>query len=179
MAIAESTRHGASRRSLAAQRRRHQRLEGAAAVEFALILPLFSILLLGLIDFGHFFLTMNTITNAAREAARRASVQDTDVLMKSEGIKAANVYLTPAGLAPGGGGVAKNCSVICPVVTVTPPPDLTLTDASVTVEITIPGAFKNITGFSYKVLPGATNPFASMTGLKAVSQMRWELAPNP
>jgi Flp pilus assembly protein TadG len=159
-------------------RRRHERLEGAAAVEFALILPLFSVLLLGLIDFGHFFFTMNTITNAAREAARRASVQTTGALITSEGIEAANQYLAPAGLAKGSVRTPKNCNLICPDIVVTPP-DLAKGDPTVKVEITIAGAFKNITGFSYKVLPGGANPFASMTNLHAVSQMRWELAPNP
>ena len=154
-------------------RRRHRRLEGAAAVEFALILPLFSLLLLGLIDFGHFFFTMNTITHAAREAARRASVQTTTANMISEGTTTANTYLAPARLSQG------NCSLNCPTITITPPVNLAANNAAVTVTIQINGAFQNVTGFTYQVLPGFSSPFASMTNLRAVSQMRWELAPNP
>jgi Flp pilus assembly protein TadG len=161
-----------AKRSRAA-RRRHRKLEGAAAVEFALILPLFSVLLMGLIDFGHFFFTMNTINNAAREAARRASVQTTTGDMITEGTNAANTYLAAAGLS------GANCPMNCPTVTVTPPANTAVWNASVRVTITIPGAYRNITGFSYRVLPGFNSPFSSMTNLQSVSDMRWELAPNP
>jgi Flp pilus assembly pilin Flp len=48
--------------------------EGAAAVEFALLLPLLVMLLFGMIEFGLAFNTRIQATNAAREAARRAVV---------------------------------------------------------------------------------------------------------
>jgi Flp pilus assembly pilin Flp len=48
--------------------------EGAAAVEFALLLPLLVLLLFGMIEFGLAFNTRIQATNAAREAARQAVV---------------------------------------------------------------------------------------------------------
>jgi Flp pilus assembly pilin Flp len=48
--------------------------EGAAAVEFALLLPLLVLLLFGMIEFGFAFNTRIQATNAAREGARRAVV---------------------------------------------------------------------------------------------------------
>ena len=42
---------------------------GAAAVEFALLLPLLMLILLGTIDFGRFGFAAITVTNAARHAA--------------------------------------------------------------------------------------------------------------
>jgi Flp pilus assembly pilin Flp len=48
--------------------------DGAAAVEFALLLPLLVLLLFGFIQFGLAFNTRIQATNAAREAARRAVV---------------------------------------------------------------------------------------------------------
>ncbi len=48
--------------------------DGAAAVEFALLLPLLVLLLFGLIEFGMAFNTRIQATNAAREAARMAVV---------------------------------------------------------------------------------------------------------
>jgi Flp pilus assembly protein TadG len=171
-----AARIATKRRSRSVRERRHRRLEGAAALEFALILPLFSILLLGLIDFGHFFFTMNTVTNAAREAARRASVIEDPTQIDLAAKTAANSYLFAAGLSDGNPG-AKNCKLNCPVVTVQTA-NMALPNATITVTITIPGAFKNVTGFTYKVLPSFNSPFASMTGLNAVSQMRWELAPS-
>jgi Flp pilus assembly pilin Flp len=48
--------------------------DGAAAVEFALLLPLLVLLLFGFIQFGVAFNTRIQATNAAREAARQAVV---------------------------------------------------------------------------------------------------------
>ena len=47
---------------------------GQALVEFALILPIFLILLFGIIDFGRYVYTANSLNNAAREGARIGSV---------------------------------------------------------------------------------------------------------
>jgi hypothetical protein len=43
---------------------------GAAAVEFALILPLFALLLCGIVDFGRYFFIQHTLEFATREGAR-------------------------------------------------------------------------------------------------------------
>jgi len=50
--------------------------QGAAAVEFALILPLLSVLLFGIIEFGILFYNKAMITNASREGARAGIVYD-------------------------------------------------------------------------------------------------------
>ena len=47
---------------------------GQALVEFALVLPIFAIMLFGIIDFGRYVFTANSLNNGAREAARFASV---------------------------------------------------------------------------------------------------------
>jgi Flp pilus assembly pilin Flp len=52
----------------------HSDQDGAAAVEFALLLPLLVLLLFGMIEFGLAFNTRIQATNAAREAARLAVV---------------------------------------------------------------------------------------------------------
>lgn len=49
---------------------------GAAAVEFALLLPLFTALLFGILEFGWYFWTAETTNSAARETARRVVVGD-------------------------------------------------------------------------------------------------------
>lgn len=51
---------------------------GTSLVEFALVLPLFLVLLFGLIDFGRVFHAYLTIDHAGREGARVASVQNED-----------------------------------------------------------------------------------------------------
>jgi Flp pilus assembly protein TadG len=45
-------------------------------IEFALVLPLLLILVLGIIDFGLYFFNDLQLTHAARDAARHASVND-------------------------------------------------------------------------------------------------------
>lgn len=49
-------------------------LEGAAAVEFAIILPLLITLLCGLTEFGLLLFNQHVITNASREGARAGIV---------------------------------------------------------------------------------------------------------
>lgn len=48
--------------------------KGQALVEFALVIPLFLLLLVGLFDLGRAVFAYNTLTNAAREGARIAIV---------------------------------------------------------------------------------------------------------
>jgi Flp pilus assembly protein TadG len=55
-------------------RRKDQR--GAAAVEFALVLPIFIAIIFGIIQFGYYFWTAESANTAAREAARRVVVGD-------------------------------------------------------------------------------------------------------
>jgi Flp pilus assembly protein TadG len=45
---------------------------GAAAVETALVLPLFFLIVFGVIEFGRAFMVAQLLTNAAREGARAA-----------------------------------------------------------------------------------------------------------
>ena len=47
---------------------------GQALVEFALVIPLFLVLLVGIFDLGRAVFAYNTLTNAAREGARIAIV---------------------------------------------------------------------------------------------------------
>ena len=45
---------------------------GAELIEFALVLPLLLLLVLGIVDFGFLFQRLEVVTNAAREGARIA-----------------------------------------------------------------------------------------------------------
>jgi len=53
---------------------RHRRSRGQAMVEFALVFPLFLVLLFGFIDVGRLVYVNNAVAQAAREGARWASV---------------------------------------------------------------------------------------------------------
>lgn len=55
-----------------ARKHTNRRERGAALVEFAIVLPLFLLLIGGMVDFGRAFYTEVMLTNAAREGARAA-----------------------------------------------------------------------------------------------------------
>lgn len=55
-----------------------ERDRGQALVEFALILPLFVLLLVGILDLGRAVYAYNTLNNAARQGARLAVVDQTE-----------------------------------------------------------------------------------------------------
>ncbi|WP_083777033.1 TadE/TadG family type IV pilus assembly protein [Anaeromyxobacter sp. Fw109-5] len=73
---------------------RHAR--GAAAVEFALVLPVLMLLCLGAIEWGFHFFQREIIVNAAREGARAGSIADADAETVAE--DRALAYLGVAGL---------------------------------------------------------------------------------
>lgn len=54
--------------------RRQRTARGQSLVEFALVIPVFILLIFGLIDGGRLVYTYNTVANAARDAARVAIV---------------------------------------------------------------------------------------------------------
>ena len=54
--------------------KKYKREDGQAMVEFALILPIFLLILCGIIDFGWLFYNQLSLNNACREGARYAVV---------------------------------------------------------------------------------------------------------
>ena len=54
--------------------RGHRGRRGQALVEFALVIPIFLLLLVAIFDLGRAVFAYNTLTNAAREGARMAAV---------------------------------------------------------------------------------------------------------
>jgi Flp pilus assembly protein TadG len=60
--------------ALLARRGRHRR-RGQGLVEFALVLPIFVLILFGLIDMGRYVYLNSTLSQAAREGARVAAVE--------------------------------------------------------------------------------------------------------
>lgn len=62
-------------------RREHRSCRGQSMVETALVLPIIILLLVGIIDFGLLFNNYIVLSNATREAARKAAVGATDELI--------------------------------------------------------------------------------------------------
>ncbi|MDQ3689015.1 MAG: pilus assembly protein [Chloroflexota bacterium] len=62
---------------------------GQSMVEFALIVPIFVLVVVGLFDAGRAIYAFNTIQNASREAVRLAIVNQNDSAIEAEAIAAA------------------------------------------------------------------------------------------
>lgn len=76
---------------------RRKRDSGQSLVEFALVLPVFLLLLAGIIDFGFMFYSRITVINAAREGARSA-VTAIDNPTSIPSLVTSNVSATASGL---------------------------------------------------------------------------------
>jgi Flp pilus assembly protein TadG len=48
--------------------------DGVVAVEFVILFPLFMLIIVGIVEFGHLFYVRHSLTNASREGARAAVV---------------------------------------------------------------------------------------------------------
>jgi len=55
------------------QLRKTRKEQGQSMVEFALVIPLLLLLMVGIFEFGYFFFVYSSVTMAAREAARYGS----------------------------------------------------------------------------------------------------------
>jgi Flp pilus assembly protein TadG len=82
---------------------RSARDRGAAAVEFALVLPLLLLLVFGIIDFGRALNAQLTLTQAAREGVRLAAL----------GYPAADVQAQAQAAAPALSGVSVTVATAC------------------------------------------------------------------
>lgn len=96
---------------------------GAAVVELAVVLPLFLLLVLGMIEFGRMIMVQQIITNASREGARRAVLDNatTDEIttavqqyLANAGIGSATVTVTPNPPSSAGYGEPVSVSVSVP-----------------------------------------------------------------
>ena len=93
--------------------------DGAAAVEFALLLPLLVLLLFGFIQFGIAFNTRIQATNAAREGARMAVVGIDNWANVGGGVSFWDAVRQDAGLADISGCDLDTTDVVGGTLTVT------------------------------------------------------------
>ncbi|MCF6506953.1 pilus assembly protein [Blastococcus sp. MG754426] len=75
--------------------RRRQDERGATAVEFAFIVPLLLVLLIGIAEFGHAFQVQGTLSAAAREGVRAMALRNDPVDARAV-VRTAAASLDPA-----------------------------------------------------------------------------------
>jgi Flp pilus assembly protein TadG len=107
------------------RRKRRAHEAGAVAVEFALVLPIFLALVLGIAEFGRAFNTQVSLTEAGREAARYAAIHCSETGYSASNAQAAGVAAAPSvALIPANIGISYSGTGTCSagnnaVVTVT------------------------------------------------------------
>ena len=95
---------------------------GAAAVEFALVLPILLAIVLGVIDWGWYFCVREAAINASREGARTATLLGNTT---ANGVARANTYLASVGMCLDGASAGAaaagnvNVTVTCDAVVLT------------------------------------------------------------
>lgn len=126
------------------------RRAGASAVEFAIVAPIFFLMVFGIIEFGRMVMVQQVITNAAREGARVAVL---DSATESRVRERVNDYLKAASLPS------------ATVVIAPSPPTSAGFDEPVSVEVRMP--FSAVNALSRPFLSGNAE-------LSSVSIMRRE-----
>jgi len=84
---------------------------GAAAVEFAIVLPLLMTMLFGIIEMGFVFNRWITVTHASREGVRRMSVGDPAATAAAKAVGYAN--LNPAASCSGSTPSPNMTQMVC------------------------------------------------------------------
>jgi Flp pilus assembly protein TadG len=131
---------------------------GAELVEFALILPVLVVILVGIAEFGMLFQRQLTVTGAAREGARMAALP----LYSAADVQTrVNAYLTAGGITP------TSTPVVTPS-TITGPSGATIPIVTVTVTYTYASG---ILGNVVSLIGGSFGPLT----LRGVASMRLEV----
>ena len=91
-------------------RRCDRSIRGQSLVEFALVLPMFLLLLIGVTEFGRAWMTRNILTGASREAVRIAAVQGNT----ASALSRANNILSSAGISGASVNIADDGAPTAP-----------------------------------------------------------------
>jgi len=128
---------------------------GAAVVEFAVVAPVFILLVFGMVEYGRMVMVQQVLTNAAREGARKAVLDGANATTIKTDIVG---YLT----------AAKVNGVTTSNVTISPAdPNAATAGTPITVTISVP--FANVSW-----LPSTMFPAAKAQTLSASAVMRRE-----
>lgn len=125
------------------------RRDGAASLEFALLLPLLLTLILGAIDFGRFAHSLIAVTNASRAGAGFASNHPTtNASLANWKAKVREIVLAELSQTLPGTGLVEN-----DVTTTIPAPTISGTGASLrkSVSVTVSAPFRSV--LSWPLLP--------------------------
>jgi len=144
--------------------------EGVALVEFALVVPVLILLLVGILDTGRAINAYVTISNASREGAHYAALNPTaaPAAIKSSAVVPHAQQLDAAGIAV---SVTYNGSVTstdCPVVTTTPPPASSPAPTTIPVRVDVSYPWSAATFFIGQFFGGGSRTFCASSTVDMV-----------
>jgi hypothetical protein len=146
---------------MSARARGANRRRGVAAIEMAIVLPLFCLVLFGSIDYGYWFMVDLAATSAVEQGTRAATTiagPCPNGPAIAAGTTAISTYLGNAGL----GGLARNVSTSCNMVGGNPEYRFNLIIN-----------FRQLTGYTPIAMPAAGAGFGSgYTSVSATATMR-------
>ncbi|MFV2067849.1 MAG: TadE/TadG family type IV pilus assembly protein [Pirellulales bacterium] len=85
-----------------------KRRRGAAVVEFAVVAPVFFLLVFGMIEYGRMVMVQQIMTNASREGARLAVL---DGVLTGDVVSSVDSYMAGAGISGASVSVTTNAPV--------------------------------------------------------------------
>lgn len=133
-------------------------------VEFALVVPMLLMIVMGVVDFGRAYFIRNSLVSAARDGARLASVQSVDPC-SSEAQTAIRATVVASFSSVGSAAITNNSTVI-------PVTCESQNGRTHSVRVQVVGyPFRPITPLFGMLRLGASLP------LTASARFRWELAP--
>lgn len=98
---------------------------GAAAVEFALVLPILLVIILGILDFGLYYFNDLQLTHVARDAARYLSVDNVEEANAAiDGATLVSTTIAARFLDPGSSGQKATVTLEATYTLLTPLPRL-------------------------------------------------------
>ena len=113
----QNNRRHAARKTMVNRKSRR----GAAAIEFAVVAPVFFLLVLSLIEFGRMMMVQQVITNASRRGARLAAIEgmnsanvisEVEDFLADSSVSCAWVTVSPNSLSDAGRGDSVSVSVV-------------------------------------------------------------------
>jgi Flp pilus assembly protein TadG len=140
--------------------KRTRRSRGVAAIEFALVLPLFCLLLFGLIDYGYWFFCDLAATNAVIVGARTATTfagACPNANAIAQGKAAIANYLATAKLNTLAASVTTTCNEL---TTVAGTQVVTSPEFTFTLTLTVP----QLSGYKLLTIPTTATTAATMRG---------------
>ncbi len=144
--------------------------EGVALVEFALVVPVLVLLLVGILDTGRAVNAYVTISNASREGARYAALNPTaaPAAIKSSAVVPHAQQLDATSIAVSVTYSGSVSSTACPVPTTTAPPASSPSPTTIPVRVDVTYPWSAATFFIGQFFGGGSRTFCASSTVDTV-----------